>query len=316
MKLLLCHRLNLGDLVCASPGIQWFAARHPGARIRLLTNDFAAHVGRLLPHVEHVYTYRKFEKGVRTLFRGNDIQPLPEWRALLAARLWRADRVVGLSPSADWRLSFRTVLAGGRPHPVPTTHTHVAETLAALLGWDGAEPLPEARLRAPQAETKRDVAIFISARKQSNRPTADQVLKLVENLLKRGQKVGVFGLPGQTMSSAHQAEAGKQTALQTSLAAFGVPFETPDLERYMQDLAESRTVITPDGGMAHIAAAFGKPCVVLFGNVDPPVWRPYTPRAAVLQAPTRRVADLSVSEILEAWERISPRSEIRSPAHS
>ena len=76
MRVLLCHRLNLGDLVCASPGIQWLRQRDPQARFRLITNEFAAAVGELIPEVEQVYPYRKFDR-----------QAEPEWRQLLRARM-------------------------------------------------------------------------------------------------------------------------------------------------------------------------------------------------------------------------------------
>ena len=75
MCVLLCHRLNLGDLVCASPGIQWLRQRQPESSFRLITNDFAARVGELIPEVESVYSYRKF---------GRDADA--EWLQLLRAR--------------------------------------------------------------------------------------------------------------------------------------------------------------------------------------------------------------------------------------
>jgi ADP-heptose:LPS heptosyltransferase len=291
MKVLLCHRLNLGDLVCASPGIQWLHAQ--GARIRLLTNDFAARVGALLPGVEHVYAYRKFGQ---TAGR--------EWRALLAAWAWRPQRVLGLSPSPDPRLSIRTVLLGGRIHRPQVRGTHVAEQLASILGWSGLEPLPPARLCLPATvAVKRDVAILVAARKPSNRPTPGQLVEIIRLLRSHEPNlvIEVFGLPASTASAAHLPDVVTQRDLQAGLQGMGMQVQAPSLEQLFIELAASASVIAPDGGATHIAAAFGKPVVALFGQLDIEAWRPYTPLTKTLQASSRRVADIPPEEVLKAW---------------
>lgn len=295
MRVLLFHRLNLGDLVCASPALQWMRAREPGATFRLVTNDFAAHVGRLLPEVEQVLAYRKF----------GSAEP-PEWRQLLRARAWRAERVIGLSPSEDRKLALRLrVLGPARPADFSGAPVHAAERLAWLFGWRGGEPLPPARLRLPATAAEAlDVAIWVSARKPSNRPAAAQVLALVRALRERrpGIAIGVFGLPEETDSGAHVADAEAQAALAGGLAAAGLALRTPPLEQLLAAFAAARSAIAPDGGIAHIAAGFGRPVVALFGDVDPAHWRPWSPLARVLQAPSRRVADLAPDAIAAAWE--------------
>ena len=283
MRVLLCHRLNLGDLICASPGIQWAKRQWPESRFRLFTNDFAARVGALLPEVEHVYAYRKFGGPA-----------VPEWRAILSARRWRARRLIGLSPDPDWRLGIRLMLLGAIKFGLVSKRVHVAERLAEAFGWNGKDELPPATLRPPQGKgTPRDVAIWISARKPSNRPTDEQVRTLVQALerARPGISITVLGLPAQADSAAHQAH--HQMAV-----------ESPPFGELLAELAASRSVITPDGGISHIAGAFGRPVVTLFGNVPVDVWRPYTPKAVALQAPSRRVADIPVSQIVEAWESL------------
>jgi heptosyltransferase III len=295
MRILLVHRLNLGDLVCASPGIQWMKARHPEASFRLVTNDFAARVGALIPEVEQVYAYRKF---------GRDADP--EWRQILRARSWSAERVIGLSPTPDRKLALRLKLLGpSAPAVFEGAPPHVAERLAWLFGWRGGEELPRARLRLPpRAGRTRDVAIWVSARKPSNQPTPRQIVSIVRALRARqpGISIGVYGLPEQTASGAHLPDSGSQSELAALLAGEMLHLETPTLDEFLGDLACSGSLIAPDGGMTHIAAAFGKPVVALFGDVDPASWRPWSPRARVLQAASRRVADLDAAGIVAAWE--------------
>jgi len=301
MRLLLLHRLNLGDLVCASPGLQWLRRQRPEATFRLLTNDFATRVGELLPEVERVLPYRKFSTSAP-----------PEWRQLLRARAWRPDRVAGLSPSPDRKLALRLCLFGaGAPEDLDSAPPHAAERLAWILGWRGKEPLPPVRLRTPAARGRaRDVAIWVSARKPSNRPAASQLLALVRELRSRhaSLSIGVFGLPGETDSGAHVADAAAQSELAQGLAQHGLALEMPPLDALLGEFAASASAIAPDGGMAHLAAGFGKPVVALFGDVDPAHWRPWSPMARVLQAPSRRVPDLEPAAIADAWEAARARA--------
>ncbi len=295
MRVLLFHRLNLGDLVCASPGIQWMKARQPDASFRLVTNDFAARVGALMPEVEQVYAYRKFGR-----------EADPEWRQILRARAWRAERVIGLSPSPDHKLMWRMRMLGPvSPVDLGEGQMHAAQRLARLFGWRGAEELPPARLRMPELRGRvRDVAIWVSARKPSNKPSLAQVVGIVRALRARSKDVsiGVFDLPERTDSGAHLPDASAQSQLSSMLAAEGLRLETPPLESLLGELATSASAIAPDGGIAHIAAAFGNPVVALFGDVDPAAWRPWAPRARVLQAASRKVADIDAHEIAAAWE--------------
>lgn len=307
MRILLVHRLNLGDLVCASPGIQWLRARHADARFRLITNDFAARVGALIPEVEEVYAYRKFGREAER-----------EWRQILRARRWRAERVVGLSPTPDRKLAWRMRFVGPVGSVGPATPAefgeapsmHAAERLAMLLGWRPGEPLPPARLRLPQQlGMQRDVAIWVSARKPSNKPSPEQVIGIVRALqsCRRAPSIGVFGLPAQTDSGAHLPDVAAQSKLSAMLSAAGLRLQTPPLEPLLGELASSASLISPDGGMAHIAAGFGMPVVALFGDVRPEEWRPWSPRAKVLQAVSRKVADIAAQAVAEAWEEVIAR---------
>lgn len=49
-------------------------------------------------------------------------------------------------------------------------------------------------------------------------------------------------------------------------------------------ISTAELFIGNDSGPAHLAAAFGVPCIVLFGPSDPLIWGPWKTRAAVLQA--------------------------------
>ncbi len=301
-RVLFCHRLNLGDLVCASPGLQWLRQREPEAAFRLLTNDFSANSGRLMPEIEHVYAYRKFGR-----------EAPPEWRALWDARRWRADRVIGVSPSPDRRLGWRLSFLGSKDQPdFSVAPVHAAERLAWAFGWRGETTLPPARLRAPAPTgPAHDVIIYVSARKPSNRPTTAQLVAIVDLLWQRqpGIRIGVYGAPEMAESNAHSPDLRLQREMRDALLLFGLELRTPGLREMFAALASASSMITPDGGLSHIAAGFGKAVATMSGNIDTNVWRPYTPRTRSVQAATRMVPDLDPGDIVAAWE-----DAIASPA--
>jgi ADP-heptose:LPS heptosyltransferase len=274
--------------------------RHPEARFRLLTNDFAARIGALIPEVEEVYAYRKFG-AVGT----------SEWRQLLRARGWRAERVIGLSLAPDRKLALRMWLMGSGAYADPgEKRVHAVERLAWQFGWRGTEPLPPARLAMPKAQgAVRDVAIWVSARKPSERMTPAQVLGIVRALRSRRHnlKIGVFGVPESPDSGAHLPDQAAQSALASMLRGEGLELATPPTDAFLGELASSGSLIAPDGGMAHIAAAFGKPVIVLMGDIDPAAWRPWSPLAKVLQAPSQQVPDLDHVAIVDAWEAVTAK---------
>ena len=54
-----------------------------------------------------------------------------------------------------------------------------------------------------------------------------------------------------------------------------------------------------DSGIAHLAAANGIPCLLLFGPSDPSVWTPPQPRVRMLRAANGLMPSIRVDEVLE-----------------
>ncbi len=58
-----------------------------------------------------------------------------------------------------------------------------------------------------------------------------------------------------------------------------------------------------DSGPAHMAAAFGVPTVVLFGNSNPAIWGPWRTESEVVVAPDGW-SNVPVSRVIAALERL------------
>ena len=68
-------------------------------------------------------------------------------------------------------------------------------------------------------------------------------------------------------------------------------------------LAGASFFIGNDSGPAHMAAAFGLPVVVIFGNSNPAIWGPWRTASEVVAAPGG-IANVETSQVLDALERL------------
>jgi ADP-heptose:LPS heptosyltransferase len=90
-----------------------------------------------------------------------------------------------------------------------------------------------------------------------------------------------------------------------------VAYATERLPQLIGALAACDMVICSDGGASHLAAALGKPLVCLFGDSSPERWRPWGVPQRVLQPASGKVRDLSVAEVLNAFESLRASSAPR-----
>lgn len=90
--------------------------------------------------------------------------------------------------------------------------------------------------------------------------------------------------------------------------------------RQLYALCEAASsVVSIDSGPAHAAAALSAPLVVLYGVHSPLHWMPRSPRGSPVVAvggppATRRIDDLSVDTVFEAWRRVTRRPDAPSAA--
>ncbi len=78
-----------------------------------------------------------------------------------------------------------------------------------------------------------------------------------------------------------------------------------------QSLRETKSLIAGasffmgnDSGPAHLAAAFGVPCTVLFGPSDPEIWGPWRTPSQVLRA--QPIGDITVPQAMQSVAALAP----------
>ena len=100
-----------------------------------------------------------------------------------------------------------------------------------------------------------------------------------------------------------EAEAATIEQFCSMMRNHRVPFARADqlpLETLFGQLGGCRLFLGHDTGPAHVAAAAGVPCLLLFGPTDPAVWAPPGPHVTVMRAPDGVLAALKPQEVIEA----------------
>ncbi|WP_309232824.1 glycosyltransferase family 9 protein [Blastococcus sp. TML/C7B] len=252
--------LGLGDLLTAVPAIRAVRAAVPGHRLVLATTEALRPLAGLIDAVDEVLPARELE-------------PL-DWTGpppVLAVDLHGkgpASHVVVAALHPERLLTFDSP---GYPGPTWYPDEHevrrwcrlVAEGLGVAADPDA---LDLAVPRVPRAV--RDVAVVHpGAAYPSRRWPADRFAAVARHLAAAGHDVRITGGPDEVELARAVAEAaglgpdavlaGRTTSLE--LAAV---------------VAAARVVVCGDTGVAHLATAYRRPSVVLFGPVSPALWGP------------------------------------------
>lgn len=335
MKILVVRRDNIGDLVCTTPLLAALRRTQPDAWIGALVNSYNAPVLDRNPDVDAVVTYRKLkhlgpgESALGALreralswwkLRQEKLDvvvlatPGAATRGLRLAR-WLAPRQIAgfddgsaLAAKLDLKVDLAKLAA---PHEVERVFA-----LAGLFGIEG--PPPPLVLHPDPRETEKArarlrgsgprVALHISARRVAQRWPAARVVGLIRRLVaERGATVLLLWSPGSAGHPQHPGDDEKSAQIMRELepSAPVLAYPTAQLPELIGALAACERVICADGGAMHLAAALGKPIVALFGDSLPERWRPWGVRHRVLRAGSRDVADLTIDQVLAAYDEVA-----------
>jgi len=256
--------LGLGDLLTGVPAIRAVRAAVPDSRLVLATTEALRPLAELIDVVDEVLPAR-------------ELQPLgwtgspPDLAVDLHGKGPASHEIVAaLHPE-------RLLCFGSPGYPGPTWYADEHEVarwcrlVAEGLGVD-ADPDALDLAAPPGAPPVRDAAVVHpGAAFAGRRWPADRFAAVARHLADGGADVRITGGPAEVelaRSVAAAAGLGEDAVLAgrtTSLELAAV-------------VAAARVVVSGDTGVAHLATAYRRPSVVLFGPVSPALWGP-PPRA-------------------------------------
>lgn len=289
-RVLIIRLRSLGDCVLTTPALEILKRHRPDLRVAVAVEDRFAAVFEGNPDVERLVAP---EPGA-----------VAGWRARLCVNLHGGPRSAWLTAAslARWRAGFahfryrrlyniwipraQEILGVNRK-------VHTAEHIASAMFYLGAPrtEIPPARLlAAPPAETPRRPYAVLHPLASSPEKTwpAERFLGIARRMAEEWGLESVFiAGPGEDLSpfAPHRVVCGAPLGEVKTL------------------LAGASLFLGNDSGPAHMAAALGLPVLVIFGDSDPQVWRPWRTVCEVIVA-SRGIASVSEAEVFGALLRL------------
>lgn len=286
-KVLLVRLRSIGDTVLATPSAFALKRLLPKIQVDMLVEDWVAPLLDPHPHVDNVLA----------LERGGLMSRAAAARELRAAKY---DVVYNLhggttatfltrASGARHRVGFKTYqYAQLHNHLAPSPlllwgqqKTHSVEQQLALLGWTGVPVTDRPRTQlgvSPEAAeiiNQRLASLGLTDRKFALiHPAAAFATKqwATENFARVAEYVAERGFAPVAVAAPHE-----QAVLENLVAESSVHIETFELSlpEVTALAARSQLFVGNDSGIAHIAAAVGTRCVVVFGSSNIAHWRPW-----------------------------------------
>lgn len=278
--LLVLRALKLGDLLVAVPALHALRRAFPGHRL--------------------VYAGPAWLADVLWLVGGFELLPANGLDAPLAVAPGTVDIAVNLhgrgpestsllEAVAAQRLITHGTAGGGPPWE---EQMHERERWTRLLHWHGIEADPlDVQLARPKVSSPLPAAavVHVGAAYGSRLWPETRFAAVASALDEAGQKVVFTG-------SADERERALRVARRAGLQDTAVLAGSQPLAEFAALVAEAAVVVSADTGAAHLAAAYARPSVVLFGPAPPEQWGPPPGPHKVLTRPELRRGDVFAAE--------------------
>lgn len=325
-RILFLRQDRIGDVLVSLPLLRVLHTHFPAAQKELLLsrNNWGA-VHAVRPYVQRCWRYDK--------------RPLSLTQLLLELRRQRFDIVVDLTDNPSTtsslllellRAPVRLGIAKGNDaaytHVVPSAHrahVHIVERLARLLLPFGIDPLAEdLRLEYPlTAEDRQWACTVLGPCRGAYRVGINIAASHPSKYWGRAQWFGFLQVlrqrhrDAELLLFASPAYAAELRALAHATGVRAAPV-VASFHSFAALLEQCHILITPDTAAVHLAAAWQRPCVVLYvwDRPDLMPWLPYgSPHEAVY---TRQgsLRGIAVEEAAAAFERLLQRIRATVPS--
>ncbi|VXC46055.1 Putative glycosyltransferase, LPS heptosyltransferase family [Arthrobacter sp. 9V] len=303
--LLALRALKLGDLLVAVPALRGLRKAFPEHRILYAAPAWIAEALELVGGIHHL--------------------PTPGLDDPLTAPRGAVDIAVNLHGNgAESRLRIEELQANrvvahasnGTDGPEWVTGIPERERWTRLLNWHGIEADPlDYRLNRPSVPSPRPGAtvVHVGAAYGSRLWPVERFAEVAVELTEAGHEVV---LTGGTSERARAEETAALAKLKGANLDDGLLAGQQSLAEFAATIAEARLVVSADTGAAHLASAYDRPSVVLFGPAPAEEWGPPPGPHVVLTAVELRRGDVfsadpdpallavSVRDVLDAVERL------------
>jgi predicted lipopolysaccharide heptosyltransferase III len=293
-RVLVVRLRSIGDTVLSTPSLIALKRFLPHASVDILLEDWVAPVLDGFAFVDNIISLKRGSAVSRARIarqiRGNNYDVVYNLHGGTTATL--LTRATGASHRVGYS-SYQYARLHNHLAPSPSSlwrrdKTHSVEQQLALLGWTG---IPVTDRPPTQLAVTDQAAATISARLRADglndttplaviHPTAafdtkqwatDKFARVAEDVSARGLAIVVITAPDEaSIAEKLRQDSRAPVTILTNLSLPEVTALT----------SQARLFVGNDSGIAHIAAAVGAPCVVIFGSSNIAHWRPWAKTAA------------------------------------
>lgn len=330
----------VGDMVMAQTLFKLLREQNPKLAIDVLAPAWSLPLLARMPEVRRAIAmplgHGKLELGVRYRL-GRELRAARYDQAILLPNSFKSALTpwfAGIPKRTGWRGEMRYSLLNDRRRLDKQRYPLMVQRFAALAYSDGTElpaQLPHPALIVDEVERARLLhqhglhgsrpllALCPGAEfGPSKRWPAAHYAATAATMIERGWRVALFG------SANDRAVAEEIIALMPASATANVAnlAGTTKLEEAIDLLAAATAVVSNDSGLMHIAAAVGRPLVVVYGSTSPVFTPPLAEQVKILQLPVdcgpcfqrecplahhKCMQELAPSRVLAALQQLLPQ---------
>lgn len=338
-RVLVVRKDNIGDLLCTTPALRALRRAFPTAHLALLVAEHCRAAVERNPDVNEVLSYTKAKHSTGRLglvalwdlarvIRGLRARAF-DLAVVMSRPCSRSAAWLAYVSGARWRLGYATpalqpfpffLNLGCDPGAMASHEVDGCLELLASIGIPAAGRhltlIPDAGAQAAVRRLLAEVGapqgaglglVHISARREDNRWPLASFAHAVDALSERlGLSILLSWAPGDASNPLFPGDDGRAVEVAARTRRRPSLLPTPTLEELIAAVSLSDFVLSPDGGVMHIAAALGVPQVALFGKTGIVHWAPVSQKSAVLQR-GQRVDNIPVEDVLAAATELMAR---------
>lgn len=282
-KFLILRFSSIGDLVATSPVPRWIKQQIPQAEIHYLVKQQFASLLEASPYVDQIYTFDKTTqplKKILPILKANQYDWVLDlhknWRTLTVRQALQQP-VLSFNKLSFQKWLFTQFHINTLP-PLHLAERYLKGLAPLQLQNDGqglehfipaAEQVVPADLDSRLAQQPY-LGLVIGAAHATKRLPTQQLQQLCAAL--PDKLIVLLGGPGDKAAAAQIQQAGRQVI--NACGQFSI-------NQSASLVQQAKVVVAHDTGLMHIAAAFRRPLVVLWGSTHPAFGLfPYLPEAA------------------------------------
>lgn len=266
-KILIIRFSSIGDIVLTTPVVRCVKNQLPGVEVHFLTKASFADVVSANPYIDKVWTYGENQEALLQALKQENFDFVIDLHHNL--RSMRIRRMLGVKSAAFNKLNIeKWMIVNFKINLLPNVHivTRYMDTVASQgVKYDGngldyfidtADEVNTEKLPSPWKNAY--VGFVIGAKHATKRLPVDKIISIINEM-----KLPVILLGGK-----EDAATAGEIITKTGALTFNACGNFK-LSQSASLVKQARLIITHDTGLMHIAAAFNKKIISIWGNTIP-----------------------------------------------